>query len=243
MVRPKSRFGSPPKTNYKAFYTWAPDELLSECTTLTTIKDLENHRGDPHLYNFNAFCRTHDAHISVRPGRLGEPVCVDERPRKGDPFFFMFQTVFKRIGVRLPFTPFERELLTEINTAPAQLHPNSWAFVRAFQTLCGYLGILPSVDVFLYFFEVKKQGKSFWVSLSGIAGRILLSLFQNSYKGWKGKFFRVCCAKHDPTALDGFPLYWTEHPKLVKAKALDELPPADREVCKALAGLGSSSTR
>ena len=113
--------------------------------------------------------------------------------------------VFKRVGVRLPFTPFERELLTEINTAPAQLHPNSWAFVRGFQILCGYLGILPSMDVFLHFFEVKKQGKSFWVSFSGIAGRILLSLFQNSYKNWKEKFFRVCCAKHDPTALDGFP--------------------------------------
>ena len=94
------------------------------------------------------------------------------------------------------------------------------------------------MDVFLHFFEVKKQGKSFWVSFSGIAGRILLSLFQNSYKGWKGKFFRVCCAKADPTALDGFPLYWTEHPKLLKAKALDELSSADRGVCEALAGLG-----
>jgi len=149
----------------------------------------------------------------------------------------MYQIVFKRVGVRLPFTPFERELLTEINTAPAQLHPNSWAFVRAFQILCGHLGIPPSVDVFLHFFEVKKQGKSLWVSFSGVAGRILLSLFQNSYKGWKGKFFRVCCAKHDPTTLDGFPLYWVEKPKLLKPKALDELSSADREVCEALAGL------
>ena len=171
-----------PKSNYKAFYPWASDELLSECTSLTSFQDLEAHRGDPHLYNFNAFCRTHDAHISVRPGRPGEPVCLDDRPRKGKPFFFMYQTVFKRVGVRLPFTPFERELLTEINTAPAQLHPNSWAFVRGFQILCGYLGIPPSVDIFLHFFEVKKQGKSFWVSFSGIAGRILLSLFQNPYK-------------------------------------------------------------
>jgi len=81
---------------------------------------------------------------------------VDDRPKKGNPFFFMYQTVFKCVGVRLPFTPFERELLTEINTAPAQLHPNSWAFVRGFQILCGHLGILPSVDVFLHFFEVKK---------------------------------------------------------------------------------------
>ena len=48
----------------------------------------------------------------------------------------------------------------------------------------------------------------------------------------------MCSAMHDPTALDGFPLYWTEHPNLLRAKALDELSPADREVCKALAGLG-----
>ena len=48
----------------------------------------------------------------------------------------------------------------------------------------------------------------------------------------------MCCAKHDPTALDGFPLYWTEHLKLLRAKALDDLSLADREVCKALAGLG-----
>ena len=43
----------------------------------------------------------------------------------GKALLFMYQTVFKCVGVRLPFTPFERELITEINTAPAQLHPNS----------------------------------------------------------------------------------------------------------------------
>jgi len=85
---------------------------------------------------------------------------VDDRSNGGKPFFFLYQVVFKRIGLRLPFTPFERELLTEVNVAPAQLHPNGWAFVRAFQIFYGYLGIPPSVDVFLHFFEVKKQGKS-----------------------------------------------------------------------------------
>ena len=58
-----------PKSNYKADYPWAPDELLNECTSLTTFQDLEAHRGDPFI-----LCRTHDAHISVRPGRPGEPV-------------------------------------------------------------------------------------------------------------------------------------------------------------------------
>jgi len=189
------------------------------------------------LYNFNAFYRTHDPHIFIRHGTPREPVCVDNRSNGGKPFFFFYQAVFKRVGLRLPFTAFERELLKEINIAPAQLHPNGWAFVGAFQILCGYLGIPPSVDVFLHFFEVKKQGKSLWVSFSKVASRILLTLFRNSFKGWKGNFFRVCCAKHDPAALDGFPLYWTEKPNPTKPKSLDELSSADREVCVALVGL------
>ena len=34
------------------------------------------------------------------------------------------------------------------------------------------------------------------------------------------------------------PLYWTDKPITMKALALDELTPSDRDVCKALAGLG-----
>ena len=78
--------------------------------------------------------------------------------------------MFKRVGLRLPFSSFERELLTELNMAPAQLHPNSWAFIRAFGILFSYFGCYPSVDVFLYFFEAKSLGKNLWVSISGIAG-------------------------------------------------------------------------
>ena len=44
--------------------------------------------------------------------------------------------------------------------------------------------------------------------------------------------------KRDPTVLEGFPLYWTDKPITMKALAWDELAPADRDVCKALAGLG-----
>jgi len=85
---------------------------------------------------------------------------------------------------------------------------------------------------------VKKQGKSLWVSFSSIAGRVILSLFQQSYKGWRGKFFKVCCFEHDCTALDGFPLYWVQKVKLTKPKSLDELPSTDREVYQILASVG-----
>jgi len=131
MARTKTTANPPPPgINYRAHYPWASDELLAECLTLTTVEDMENHMGDPRAYNFNAFSSRHESHISVRHCTPGEPVCVDDRSNGGKPFFFLYQTVFKRTGLRLPFSSFKRELLTEINVAPAQLHPNSWAFIR-----------------------------------------------------------------------------------------------------------------
>ena len=87
--------------------------------------------------------------------REGEPVCSDEASDPNSPFCFVYSTLLRRLGFRLPFTPFERTLLTELNVAPAQLHPNSWAFVRAFAILCCSLSLTSSVDVFLYIFEAK----------------------------------------------------------------------------------------
>jgi len=63
------------------------------------------------------------------------------------------------------------------------------------------------VDVFLFLFEAKNPSDRLWVSLNGIAGRYILSIFQQYYKDWKGKFVRVFRNDQDPTLLDGFPLY------------------------------------
>jgi len=97
---------------------------------------------------------------------------------------------------------------------------------------------MPSVDVFLYFFEAKNPGKKLWMSFNGIAGRVLLTLFQQSYKGFKGKFFKICCNTHDPTLLDGFPLYWVEKTGLKKPRSLEDLSLPDQEVCQLLSRLG-----
>ena len=59
-------------------------------------------------------------------------------------------------------------------------------------------GHTPSVNVFLHFFEAKSLGKKLWMSVNGFVGRVLLSLFQQSYKGFKGKFFKIRCSKFDP---------------------------------------------
>ena len=58
-----------------------------------------------------------------------------------------------------------------------------------------------------------------------------MSLFQQSYKGFKGKFLKICCNKRDPTLLDGFPLYWTEKPRFKGARCLEDMPQQERKVC------------
>ena len=121
----------PPNVNYKSLYPWASDELLAETSTLTSIADWRAHLDSEPKFKGRAFGRESDAYISVRPCTEGKPVCMDSRANEGEPFFFFYQTVFKRIRQCLPFNSFERELLIEINVAPAQLHPNSWAFIRA----------------------------------------------------------------------------------------------------------------
>ena len=120
-----SSHAPPPRVNPKDLYAWASRELLDECSSLLSTRAVREHMGDPCSYDHRAFAKRHDDDITVLPCTLGEPVCGDERANDRVPFFYFYQVVFKSIGVRLPFSRFERELLTEINAAPAQLYPNS----------------------------------------------------------------------------------------------------------------------
>jgi len=139
-----------------------------------------------------SFHKEHDSKMTVLPCPPGEPICVDDKGGNSESFCFIYATLFKKVKLRFPFTSLERELLTELDIAPAQLHPNNWAFVRAFEIICAHLGLPASVDVFLFLFEAENPGDRPWVSLNGIAGRSILSIFQQSYKDWKGKFIKVC---------------------------------------------------
>ena len=108
----------PSRVKPKVLYTWASSELLDECSCLLSTMAIRKHKGESCSYNHRAFARRHDDDITVLPCTLGEPVCGDERAKDGVPFFYFYQVVFQSIGVRLPFSRFERELLTEVNAAP-----------------------------------------------------------------------------------------------------------------------------
>ena len=226
-----------PTPNYKTLYPWASSDLLEETSKFTTLESIVSYRKSESSHKSRIFDRELDKFVRVVPCRVNESVCCDESSDSEGPFCFIYSTIFKKFFLRLPFANFERALLIEINVAPAQLHPTSWAFVRAFSILCHHFGHLPSLDVFLYFFEAKSPGQKLWVSFNEVVGRVLLTLFQQSYKGFKVKFFKIRCNKNDPTLLDGFPLYWTHKPGLKKSRCLEDLPPREREVCLFLSNL------
>ncbi|MED6130905.1 hypothetical protein PIB30_005196 [Stylosanthes scabra] len=50
-------------------------------------------------------------------------------------FIYMYECLFSKLGVRVPFTQFEQDVLFECRVAPTQLHPNSWGFMKAFQSV------------------------------------------------------------------------------------------------------------
>jgi len=170
-VPPTTPTPPPSASVYKSLYHWAPAALLNETSSFTSFASISAYRKKQTCHKSSVFGKDHDKFVRMVACREGDPVCADE------------------FELRLPFTPFERALLTEVNITSAQLHPNSWAFVRAFAILCHCLGHTPSTDVFLFFFEAKSPSKKLWVSFNDVAGRVLLTLFQQSYKGFKKHFF------------------------------------------------------
>ena len=232
-----------PTLDYKLLYPWAPPALLSETSSINTEADVLRLRDKTHL----SFSKEHDDKVAISPCLPGEPVCTDNEGNDDHPFCFIYLTVFKKVKLRFPLTRFERELLTELDIAPAQLHPDGWAFVRAYQIICTHLGHPASVEVFLFLFEANNPGDRLWVSFNGFAGRSILSIFQQSYKDWKGKFVRVCCNDQDPTLLDGFPLYWVNKGKkeskdtFRKARSPEKMGELDQDLCSFWKELASSN--
>ena len=53
-------------------------------------------------------------------------------------FFFVYWYMFRELGMKLPFSDFACGVLTKAFTAPSQLQPNVWAFIRCFEILADY---------------------------------------------------------------------------------------------------------
>ncbi|XP_029124821.1 uncharacterized protein LOC109819088 [Cajanus cajan] len=215
--------------SYGEMYKWVRDDVLG-CESLINSWDA-----------MDSFCREHvvcgegDGVIICEPCVDKEPVCVEGSLTER--FTFCYCTLISKLKVRWPLTVCEKGVLETLGVAPTQFHPNSWAFVRGFEILCVGLDITPTVDKFFYFFESRINKRSSWMSVHGVNGRGLLTLFQSSYKDFKKSYFRIrCCPGHE-NVLEGFPLYWKQKTISFGGLPAEKLSASDQEDVKKLDGL------
>jgi hypothetical protein len=97
-------------------------------------------------------------------------------------YFYMYSKVMENLNLSFPFTDFEIEMLNALNVAPTQLHPNGWAFVRAFELVCLGLDLEPRVGVFFHFYHVKSLSTRKAVSITSQPNMGLFTLYASNFK-------------------------------------------------------------
>jgi hypothetical protein len=117
----------------------------------------------------------------------------------------------------MPFTDFQCEILRTLNVAPTQLHPNCWGFIRAFEILCGSLGLPLSAYSYFSFFQAKSSKTHSWIYMSNRAKHKLITPLTSSWKKFKSDFIRIAPSPtsalwYDEYGVPFFPFHWTKRP-------------------------------
>ena len=60
---------------------------------------------------------------------------------------------------------------------------------------------------------------------------MLLGLYQQSFKDWKGRFYMISATPQSPTLLEGYPVYWVHGVEFKKPRDLEAMAPYERELC------------
>ncbi|GAU17188.1 hypothetical protein TSUD_178180 [Trifolium subterraneum] len=171
--------------------------------------------------------------------------------------FPMYQIAFEHMGYRLPFSDFEVAVFRDMHLTPSQLHPNSLAFIRAFEMTAVYLGFLPTIPLFFHAFHLQRSrpkgdaaNKFGWVSL------------KQSVKLFEMRQPRMLLDEEGNPVLDGMGVPVTKKTFIDTRKLLASKNLAETEACfqemstiavklrknkankekRQTAGLGSSST-
>jgi hypothetical protein len=151
-------------------------------------------------------------------------------------FFHMYSSLIHEFNIFFPFTEFESSMLRVLNVALIQLHPNSWAFIKAFELVCLGLEINnPSVAVFFSFYQIKNLIPNAPVSLCSQPNCGLFGLYSSHFKNYKDTYMRIRGRERCPDVMycEGgeslFPFYWTTRPRLVRGTVYERLSEFERD--------------
>ncbi|MED6122107.1 hypothetical protein PIB30_036727 [Stylosanthes scabra] len=115
------------------------------------------------------------------------------QPSEGDPhFLWVYQELFTRLGVRLPFTDFQKEVMTRCRVAVSQLHLNGWGLLRTFERVCLHFGFKPTGRLFLYIYDILIPPSGYgFISFRARQGCKLFGSFEESIQEFKWHYFKV----------------------------------------------------
>ncbi|MED6222492.1 hypothetical protein PIB30_064981 [Stylosanthes scabra] len=164
-------------------------------------------------------------------------------------FLWVYVELFTRLGIRLPFSDFQREVLTRCQVAASQLHLIGWGFLRTFERVCLHFGFRPSWRIFLYTYQLPTlpPGNGF-LSFRAYQGRRLFDAFEESIQEFKWHYFKVLpLLSTRPFWVDdeGKPypwVYWNSGARECRITALDPLETLAFDFLQSLpVGLGKKS--
>ncbi|MED6126360.1 hypothetical protein PIB30_077652 [Stylosanthes scabra] len=145
--------------------------------------------------------------------------CVCHVDLESESCIFVYEAIFTKVGIRIPFTEFEIEVLKGCEVTPSQIHPNSWGFIRGFEVICREFGIPTSLGVFHHLFKLTKpfsKEKQQWLSFWANQNMKVFEMLEESVRDFKCLYFKVVAQPvTSPFWVDGegeyqFPLSWNE---------------------------------
>ncbi|GAU39169.1 hypothetical protein TSUD_147910 [Trifolium subterraneum] len=154
-------------------------------------------------------------------------------------YFYMYIHVLQTLNLWLTFNSFECQILRVMNVTPCQLHPNSWAFLKAFQIACEWLDVVPTAGIFFCFFHVKNVSPHSLVSISSQPNKERFSLYASKFKNYRDTFVRFRCREGFPELIFDasgdrlLPFYWSSVPRLIKGTRVDTLIEYERQAVAA----------
>ncbi|MED6122120.1 hypothetical protein PIB30_036825 [Stylosanthes scabra] len=107
--------------------------------------------------------------------------------------------------MRLPFSDFQRDVMTCCRVAISQLHLNGWGFILAFEKVCLHYGFRPTIRLFFYIYDVHfPPGGYGYISFRARQGRRLFDSYEDSIQEFKWHYFKVLAAS-------GKRAFWLNH--------------------------------
>ncbi|MED6182225.1 hypothetical protein PIB30_026617 [Stylosanthes scabra] len=180
-------------------YSWFEEAVLTKLSVVESDSLPEFRRNFPLMEDLGA----EGDYVLEAAGPSGHvPFRAGE---EGPHFLWVYQELFTRLRMWLPFSDFQRDVMTRCRVAVSQLHLNGWGFILAFEKVCLHYGFRPTIRLFFYIYDVHfPPGGYGYISFRARQVRKLFDSYEDSIQEFKWHYFKVLAAS-------GKRAFWLDH--------------------------------